>query len=282
MAFKVLPAPSGKHRRPRRAALRTGTTLAGVAVLTAAGTFGATAATALSTPGDAAPKVVEDIAFARAVDASDTLTDSLAAQAAAQHKAADETKRKAVEAKRKADEVKRKADEAKRAAEAAAKKAAAEAKAAADREAEARAARDEERRKLNSFVLPVDSGIGTGYKVPGSMWSSGYHTGVDFTASTGTPVHAVGAGTVVTAGFDSAYGNNVVIRHSDGIYTLCAHMSSLSVSVGETVTTGQQIGLSGATGNVTGPHVHFEARTTPDYGSDIDPEAYLRSHGVSI
>ncbi|MDF9816118.1 M23 family metallopeptidase [Streptomyces sp. SPB162] len=278
MAFKVLPAPSGKHRRPRRAALRTGTTLAGVAVLTAAGTFGATAATALSTPGDAAPKV-EDIAFARAVDASDTLTNSLAAQAAAQHKAADETKRQAAEAKRKADE-------AKRLAEAAAKKAAAEAKAKADREAEreaqARAARDEERRKLNSFVLPVDSAIGTGYKVPGSMWSSGYHTGVDFIASTGTPVHAVGAGTVVTAGFDSAYGNNVVIRHSDGIYTLCAHMSSLSVSVGQTVTTGEQIGLSGATGNVTGPHVHFEARTTPDYGSDIDPEAYLRSHGVSI
>ncbi|MCZ4119319.1 M23 family metallopeptidase [Streptomyces sp. H39-S7] len=279
MAFKVLPAPSGKHRRPRRAALRTGTTLAGVAVLTAAGTFGATAATALSTPADAAPQAIEDIAFARAVDASDNLTDSLAAQAAAQHKAADETKRKAAEAKRKADE-------AKRLAEAAAKKAAAEAKAKAERiaerEAQARAARDEERRKLNSFVLPVDSGIGTGYKVPGSMWSSGYHTGVDFTASTGTPVHAVGAGTVVTAGFDSAYGNNVVIRHNDGIYTLCAHMSSLSVSVGQTVTTGEQIGLSGATGNVTGPHVHFEARTTAEYGSDIDPEAYLRSHGVSI
>ncbi|MEU3463028.1 M23 family metallopeptidase [Streptomyces sp. NPDC006733] len=279
MAFNVLPAPSGKHRRPRRAALRTGTTLAGVAVLTAAGTFGATAATALSTPGDVAPQAIEDIAFARAVTASDSLADSLAAQAAAQHKAADETKRKAAEAKRKADEAKRLAD-------AAAKKAAAEAKAKADREAErvaqARAARDEERRKLNSFVLPVDSGIGTEYKVAGSMWSSGYHTGVDFTASTGTPVHAVGAGTVVTAGFDSAYGNNVVIRHSDGIYTLCAHLSSLSVSVGQTVTTGEQIGLSGATGNVTGPHVHFEARTTAEYGSDIDPEAYLRSHGVAI
>ncbi|MCZ4095562.1 M23 family metallopeptidase [Streptomyces sp. SID13666] len=280
MAFTVLPAPSGKHRRPRRAALRTGTTLAGVAVLTAAGTFGATAATALSTPERAVvPNTIEDTSFARALDASEGLTNSLAAQAAAQHKAADETKRKAAEAKRKADEAKRVAQ----AAEAAKKKAAAEAKIKAERAAEARAARAaEERRKLNSFVLPVNSGIGTGYKVPGSMWSSGYHTGVDFTASTGTPVHAVGAGTVVTAGFDSAYGNNVVIRHSDGIYTLCAHMSSLSVSVGETVTTGQQIGLSGATGNVTGPHVHFEARTTADYGSDIDPVAYLRSHGVSI
>ncbi|MGO4423165.1 M23 family metallopeptidase [Streptomyces sp. MCAF7] len=53
-------------------------------------------------------------------------------------------------------------------------------------------------------------------------------------------------------------------------------------SVGQTVTPGQQIGLSGATGNVTGPHLHFEARTSPDYGSDIDPVAYLRSHGVNL
>ncbi|MDJ0341563.1 M23 family metallopeptidase [Streptomyces sp. H10-C2] len=271
MAFTVLPAPSGKHRRPRRGVLRTGTTLAGVAVLTAAGTFGATAASALSTPGRAAAPV-EDTAFARAIDASAGLTDSLAAQAAAQHQAADATKQKAEAAKRAAE-----------AAAAAKQKAEAEAKIKADREAQARAARaEEERKKLNSFVLPVNSAIGTGYKVPGAMWASGYHTGVDFTASSGTPIGAVGAGTVVTAGFDPAYGNNVVIRHNDGIYTLYAHMSSLGVSVGQTVTTGQQIGLSGATGNVTGPHLHFEARTTPDYGSDIDPVAYLRSHGVSI
>jgi murein DD-endopeptidase MepM/ murein hydrolase activator NlpD len=52
--------------------------------------------------------------------------------------------------------------------------------------------------------------------------------------------------------------------------------------VGQSVTPGQQIALSGATGNVTGPHLHFEARTTAEYGSDIDPVAYLRSHGVGV
>ncbi|GAA3292490.1 hypothetical protein GCM10020295_11950 [Streptomyces cinereospinus] len=48
------------------------------------------------------------------------------------------------------------------------------------------------------------------------------------------------------------------------------------------MTAGQQVGLSGSTGNSTGPHLHFEIRTTPDYGSDVDPVAYLRSKGVSV
>ncbi|WP_328676194.1 M23 family metallopeptidase [Streptomyces sp. NBC_00343] len=132
-------------------------------------------------------------------------------------------------------------------------------------------------------TLPVTGGtIGTGYHVAGSMWSSGYHTGVDFVVPTGTTVKAVAAGTVVSAAYDGAYGNEVVIRHADGEYSQYAHMSQLSVSAGQTVTEGQQIGLSGATGNVTGPHLHFEIRTTPYYGSDVDPVAYLRSHGVTV
>ncbi|MFJ6895237.1 peptidoglycan DD-metalloendopeptidase family protein [Streptomyces hokutonensis] len=135
----------------------------------------------------------------------------------------------------------------------------------------------------SGYTLPVTSGtIGTGYRVAGSMWSSGYHTGVDFVVPTGTTVKAVAAGTVVSAAYDGAYGNEVVIRHADGKYSQYAHMSQLSVSAGQTVTEGQQIGLSGATGNVTGPHLHFEIRTTPYYGSDVDPVAYLRSHGVTV
>ncbi|WP_406839780.1 peptidoglycan DD-metalloendopeptidase family protein [Streptomyces sp. AHU1] len=135
----------------------------------------------------------------------------------------------------------------------------------------------------SGYTLPVGgSSVGTGYKVAGSMWSSGYHTGVDFVIPTGTTIKSIAAGTVVSAGWGGAYGNQVVIQHADGKYSQYAHMSSLSVSAGQTVTEGQQIGLSGATGNVTGPHLHFEIRTTPDYGSDVDPVAYLRSHGVAV
>ncbi|MFI9468258.1 peptidoglycan DD-metalloendopeptidase family protein [Streptomyces sp. NPDC052492] len=135
----------------------------------------------------------------------------------------------------------------------------------------------------SGFTSPVSGGgIGTAYKVAGGMWSSGYHTGVDFTVPTGTPLKAVGAGTVVSAGWGGAYGNQVVIQLSDGHYAQYAHLSSLSVSAGQTVSAGQQVGLSGATGNVTGPHLHFEIRTSPNYGSDVDPISYLRSKGVAL
>ncbi|NJP52123.1 peptidoglycan DD-metalloendopeptidase family protein [Streptomyces sp. SBST2-5] len=135
----------------------------------------------------------------------------------------------------------------------------------------------------SGFSSPVPGGgVGTAYKVAGSMWSSGYHTGVDFSVPTGTSLKAVGAGTVVSAGWGGAYGNQVVIKLNDGHYAQYAHLSSLSVSAGQTVSAGQQVGLSGATGNVTGPHLHFEIRTTPDYGSDVDPISYLRSKGVAI
>ncbi|MEU6624131.1 M23 family metallopeptidase [Streptomyces litmocidini] len=135
----------------------------------------------------------------------------------------------------------------------------------------------------SGWVAPIaGAGMSTPYHQAGSMWSSGYHTGVDFMASTGTPVHAVGPGTVYSAGDGGAYGNQVVIQHADGTFSQYAHLSSISVSAGQTVSGGDQIGLSGATGNVTGPHLHFEMRTGPEYGSDIDPLAALRQHGVSI
>lgn len=135
----------------------------------------------------------------------------------------------------------------------------------------------------SGFSSPVPGGgVGTAYKVAGSMWSSGYHTGVDFSVPTGTSLKAVGAGTVVSAGWAGAYGNQVVIQLADGHYAQYAHLSSLSVSAGQSVTGGQQVGLSGSTGNSTGPHLHFEIRTSPNYGSDVDPVSYLRSKGVSL
>ncbi|MFI2369107.1 peptidoglycan DD-metalloendopeptidase family protein [Streptomyces sp. NPDC018833] len=129
---------------------------------------------------------------------------------------------------------------------------------------------------------PVTAGPSTAYRKAGSSWSSGYHTGVDFPVPTGTSVKAVAAGTVVSAGWGGAYGYEIVIRHRDGRYSQYAHLSALTVRTGQQVTPGQRIARSGSTGNSTGPHLHFEIRTGPGYGSDIDPLAYLRAGGVSI
>ncbi|MFF8912952.1 peptidoglycan DD-metalloendopeptidase family protein [Streptomyces sp. NPDC015032] len=135
--------------------------------------------------------------------------------------------------------------------------------------------------KASGLVAPVAAGIGTPYHQSGS-WASGHHTGVDFPVPTGTSVKAVGSGTVVSAGWGGAYGYQIVIRHSDGRYSQYAHLSALHVREGRHVSAGQRIGRSGSTGNVTGPHLHFEIRTGPGYGSDIDPLAYLRAGGVSV
>jgi murein DD-endopeptidase MepM/ murein hydrolase activator NlpD len=238
--------------------------MAGVAALATTGVIGTLASPALA--GETGATTVEDTGLTQLVVA-DSLADQIADQAAAQ-------KREAAEAAAKAKAKAKAEAEAKRKAEARAKEA---------REAKERAAREAERKRLNSFQLPVaGSYVTTGYKAGGSLWSSGSHSGVDFRAPAGSSVVAVGAGTVVEAGWGGAYGNNIVIRMNDGSYTQYGHLASIGVSVGQSVTPGQQIGLSGSTGNSTGPHLHFEARTTAEYGSDINPVAYLRAHGVNV
>ncbi|NYI04925.1 transglycosylase family protein [Allostreptomyces psammosilenae] len=133
-----------------------------------------------------------------------------------------------------------------------------------------------------SYVRPVEGYTLSAYYGQAGGWSSGYHTGQDFAVPTGTPVQAVASGTVVSAAYDGAYGNQVVIDHGDGTFSQYAHLSSLAVSAGQQVGAGDQIGLSGSTGNSTGPHLHFEIRTSPNYGSDVDPVAWLAGHGVTI
>ncbi|MFF7945606.1 transglycosylase family protein [Streptomyces griseorubiginosus] len=132
------------------------------------------------------------------------------------------------------------------------------------------------------LVAPVNASLGTPYHKTGSAWSKGYHTGVDFAVPTGTTVKAVAAGKVVASGWGGSFGYQVVIRHGDGRYTQYAHLSAISVKAGQTVGAGQRIGRSGSTGNSTGPHLHFEVRSGPGFGSDIDPVAYLRAGGVRI
>ncbi|MEV7085228.1 transglycosylase family protein [Streptomyces sp. NPDC093085] len=135
--------------------------------------------------------------------------------------------------------------------------------------------------KTGGLTAPVNASTGTPYHQSGS-WASGYHTGVDFPVPTGTSVKAVAAGQVVSAGWGGAYGYQVVIRHADGKYSQYAHLSALTVREGQSVSGGQRIARSGSTGNSTGPHLHFEMRTGPGYGSDIDPLAYLRAGGVRL
>ncbi|MEU8526639.1 peptidoglycan DD-metalloendopeptidase family protein [Streptomyces sp. NPDC048629] len=133
-----------------------------------------------------------------------------------------------------------------------------------------------------AWVRPVRSYVlGAAYGRSGSRWSH-RHSGQDFVVPTGTRVAAVHDGVVVEAGWGGAYGNNIVIRHARGVYTQYGHLSSIRVSVGQRVSTGQIIGRSGSTGNSTGPHLHFEARTSPYYGSSVSPLAFLRWHGVQV
>ena len=100
-------------------------------------------------------------------------------------------------------------------------------------------------------------------------------------------VKAAYGGTVVKAGPNGggdgpAYGNAIVIKHTNGKYSQYAHLSKINVGVGQTVKTGQNIAKSGNTGNSSGPHLHFEIRTTPNYGSALNPMAFLRSVGVTV
>ncbi|QEV19450.1 M23 family metallopeptidase [Streptomyces alboniger] len=141
--------------------------------------------------------------------------------------------------------------------------------------------------KAAGWVHPVERyTLSASFGLGGSMWSH-KHSGQDFAVSVGTPVAAVHGGTVVKAGPNGAgdgpaYGNALVIKHSNGTYSQYAHLSKVDVRVGQNVTTGQRVALSGNTGNSSGPHLHFEIRTTPNYGTAVDPAAFLRSVGVKV
>ncbi len=100
----------------------------------------------------------------------------------------------------------------------------------------------------------------------------GYHYGIDLKVSTGTPVYAAEAGVVTTSGYRGARGRLIVIDHGNGLETYYEHNSKLLVEVGERVSKGQKICLSGNTGRSTGPHLHFEIQLN---GVPVNPEKYL-------
>lgn len=106
-----------------------------------------------------------------------------------------------------------------------------------------------------------------------------FHSGIDIGAAAGTNVLAADGGTVTTATVgDPGYGNYVMIRHSGGRVTLYAHMSSLAVSSGQTVSQGQVVGYVGSTGAATGPHLHFEVFVN---GGRVDPLSYFSGYTLS-
>ncbi|MEO3744280.1 M23 family metallopeptidase [Plantactinospora sp. B5E13] len=107
------------------------------------------------------------------------------------------------------------------------------------------------------------------------------HAGIDLAMPSGTPIHAAGAGTVVTAGpAYTGYGISVVIDHGNGYLTHYAHQSRVAVSVGQKVTAGQVIGYEGATGDATGPHLHFEVHK--GLWNQVDPAPWMRARGVDL
>lgn len=163
----------------------------------------------------------------------------------------------------------------------------AQAKSAATAKAAAVKAKQDAAKAVDAWVKPVDKyTLGEPFGIAGSHWSH-KHSGQDFVVPTGTAVKAVHKGTVVKAGpwgggDGPAYGNAIVIQHENGTYTQYAHLSQIQVRVGQQVGAGQQIGLSGSTGNSTGPHLHFEVRTGPNYGTGIEPTGFLRAHGDAV
>jgi len=127
------------------------------------------------------------------------------------------------------------------------------------------------------YIWPTDTRLVTSpfgaRSSPGGIGST-YHLGVDIGASYGSPIYATKSGTVILIGgpWGGGYGNYVVLDHGSGNNTLYAHMSSVAVSEGQTVSQGQVIGYVGSTGNSTGPHLHYEIW---ENGGRIDPLTYL-------
>jgi LysM repeat protein len=122
--------------------------------------------------------------------------------------------------------------------------------------------------KSNSVVenTPTNSYGGLVNPMPASIKTQGIHghNGIDLGAPVGTPVRASASGVVIIAkengGWNGGYGNYIVIKHSNGVQTLYAHLSKINVGVGQTVASAQNIAVSGNTGESTGPHLHFEVR----------------------
>lgn len=133
---------------------------------------------------------------------------------------------------------------------------------------------EKEVKKQESFIKPTSGRISSpfGYRTHPVTRSYTLHSGIDIAASSGTTVVASRNGKVVSAGYSGSYGNLIVISHGNGIETAYAHLRSINVRVGDSVSQGQLIGKVGSTGRSTGPHLHFEVRIN---GTAVNPSKYI-------
>ncbi|MAC81271.1 MAG: peptidase M23 [Rhodobacteraceae bacterium] len=128
------------------------------------------------------------------------------------------------------------------------------------------------------FAVPVHDAFrftsGFGYRRDPKTGGRRMHKGVDFAASTGTPIYSTGDGVVTHAGWENGYGRLVTIKHDFGIETRYGHMSKIRVKVGQRVSRGDRIGDMGASGRVTGVHLHYEVRVN---GTAVNPMTYIKA-----
>ena len=132
----------------------------------------------------------------------------------------------------------------------------------------------------NAWQLPVTPGVyhlTSRFGDCSGLWSH-CHTGLDFAAPSGTPIHAIANGTVTEVGYAGSYGNRTIVTLEDGTELWYAHQTAYLVTTGQQVRAGEVIGSVGSTGNVTGPHVHIEVR--PGAGDPVDPYAAMIAHGL--
>jgi murein DD-endopeptidase MepM/ murein hydrolase activator NlpD len=151
--------------------------------------------------------------------------------------------------------------------------AAANAKAQAEAEQKAALIEAERLRQIGVIAVPIQANykLSARYGQRGGIWSSGYHTGLDFRVKSGTAVVAAANGTVVSSGWGGAYGNRIEVDHGNGYITTYSHLSKIVIKDGK-VAAGQEIGKSGSSGNTTGPHLHFEVTKDGDF---MNPSTWL-------
>lgn len=130
-------------------------------------------------------------------------------------------------------------------------------------------------RAMTPSIWPVMGNLTDGFggrRNPFGGSSSEFHTGQDIAALSSTPVVAAANGTVIFAGWQSGYGQVVVIDHGDGLTTRYGHLSHVDAAIGESITRGALVGRVGSTGRSTGPHLHYEVRINDE---PVDPMQYL-------